>query len=265
MTAVHFLVHELRLFFVALQFLTRVPVPRWVGHQPGWLNDCVRHFPAAGALVGTFGVLVMSAASPWWPPLAVGAMTVSATVWLTGAFHEDGLTDTFDALGGAVPRERALAIMKDSRIGTYGAAALVMTLALRAILVGVLLQRSLVDAALALIASHVVGRGCAVALMGWAPYAGDVEHAKVKPLATKVARRHALTAAGVAATSLVLLAACSPPGGMWRWGAAAAGAAGVVLVMRRWLHRRLGGYTGDTLGATEQLAELVVLLCLAAA
>ena len=110
MTLANGFVHELRLFFVALQFLTRLPVPRWVGHESGWLNECVRHFPTVGAFVGIFGAVVMHLAVPWWPPLVVAALTVSATVWLTGAFHEDGLADTFDALGGAVSRDRRAAV-----------------------------------------------------------------------------------------------------------------------------------------------------------
>ncbi|MGB4060898.1 MAG: adenosylcobinamide-GDP ribazoletransferase, partial [Burkholderiaceae bacterium] len=132
--------HELRLALVAVQFLTRVPVPGWVGQgfQADWLNTCVRHFPLVGAGVGAFGAAVLWVVLGWWPPAVAAVLAVTATVWLTGAFHEDGLADTFDALGGCVPREKALAIMKDSRIGTYGAAALVVGLGLRVALVATL-------------------------------------------------------------------------------------------------------------------------------
>lgn len=258
-------VHELRLFFVALQFLTRVPVPNWVGHEAAWLNQCVRHFPTVGASVGAFGALVMAVASQWWPPLVAGVLTVLATVWLTGAFHEDGLADTFDALGGAVPRDRALAIMKDSRIGVYGASALVLMLGLRVALLSLLLQQDALHAAFALIGANGVGRGCAVALMGILPYAGDAEHAKAKPLATAAPRIGVMVAIALTASMVVLLAASGRPGDLRRWGIAAASAVAVVWVMCRWLGQRLGGYTGDTLGATEQLAEAAVLLALAAA
>jgi adenosylcobinamide-GDP ribazoletransferase len=259
------LVHELRLFFVALQFLTRLPIPGWVGHQPAWLNRCVRHFPMVGALVGAFGALVLIVASRWWPPLVAAILAVLATVWLTGAFHEDGLADTFDALGGVVSRERALAIMKDSRIGTYGAAALALMLVLRIGLLSTLVQHGLAHASLALIGANVIARGCAVVLTALLPYAGDADHAKAKPLATSVPRRGAIVAGIVTVAVTALLASSGDANASWRWGIAGACAVGVVVAMRGWLGRRLGGYTGDTLGAAEQLAEVSVLLVLAAA
>ncbi len=259
--------HELRLALVAVQFLTRVPVPGWVGHgfQADWLNTCVRYFPAVGALVGTFGAAVLWVALWWWPPAVAAVLAVAATVWLTGAFHEDGLADTFDALGGYVPREKALAIMKDSRIGTYGAAALVLGLGLRVVLLAALASVNLTAALLALVAAHAVGRTAAVGVMAWLPYAGDAEHAKAKPLALAVPRATVVLAlvAGVA----VLFGLAGVPGGFTpsRWLAVAGAAVVAVVAMHRWLRRRLGGYTGDALGATEQLTEMAVLLVLAAA
>ena len=114
------LAQEVRLFFTALQFFTRVPVPAWVGFQSEWLQQCVRYFPLVGALVGLWG-------HACWPQPACGGLAVAvvlsmaATIWLTGGFHEDGWADTCDGLGGAVSRDRALTIMKDSRLGAYGA------------------------------------------------------------------------------------------------------------------------------------------------
>jgi adenosylcobinamide-GDP ribazoletransferase len=258
--------HELRLALVAVQFLTRVPVPGWVGQgfQADWLNTCVRHFPLVGAGVGAFGAAVLWAALLWWPPTVAAVLAVTATVWLTGAFHEDGLADTFDALGGYVPREKALAIMKDSRIGTYGAAALVLGLGLRAALVATLAAANPKAALFALVAAHALGRTAAVGVMAWLPYAGDVEHAKAKPLALAVPRT--TVAVALAAGAALLGGLAWVPGGFSpARGLAVAGAAAVVVVaMRRWLRQRLGGYTGDALGATEQLTEMAVLLVLAA-
>ncbi|OYU98446.1 MAG: adenosylcobinamide-GDP ribazoletransferase, partial [Burkholderiales bacterium PBB5] len=99
--------HELRLAAVALQFLTRVPV-RFGAFDPQWLQDCARHFPLVGAGVGLFGAAVLLAAAALWPPAVAVGLAMAATVWLTGGFHEDGLADTCDGLGGAVSRERAL-------------------------------------------------------------------------------------------------------------------------------------------------------------
>lgn len=252
--------HELRLFFIALQFFTRLPVPRWVGYEPEWLHQSARHFPAVGALVGMVAAGVLWAALWLFPmPVAVG-LSMAATVLLTGAFHEDGLADTCDALGGVVSRERALEIMKDSRIGSYGAVGLLLVLGLKAVTLSAL---PLPWVFAALILAHTASRAAAVALIRWLPYAGDLAHAKAKPLAQRISALGLAVAWGwvlvVGALLLVWHAA---------WWPAVLG--GIVLallcawVCAAWLKRRLGGMTGDTLGATQQLSELLVLLgCLA--
>jgi adenosylcobinamide-GDP ribazoletransferase len=252
--------HELRLALLALQFLTRVPVPAWVGYRDEWLHQCARHFPLVGLFIGAVAALALLGASALWPwPLAV-LLSMAATLVLTGAFHEDGLADTFDALGGAVSRDKALAIMKDSRLGTYGTVALVMVLALKAASLFALGAQAVA----ALLLAHSVSRVLPVALIHGLPYAGDADAAKAKPLSTRVS----LGGVGVAALSGVALA-----GGLIgaRWlgvGAVIASlvAVGLVaLLMARWLRRRLGGFTGDTLGATQQLGELAIYLALIAA
>lgn len=255
--------HELRLFFVALQFLTRVPAPAWVGYEPTWPSRAVRHFPLVGALVGTVATAVALAAHSLWPPAVAATLAVTATLWLTVAFHEDGLADTFDALLGAAPRERALVIMKDSRVGTYGAAVLVASLLLRVTLLAALLAQSHMLAAAACVASHAAGRACAVALMAVLPYAGDEAHAKAKPLARQVRGLDAVWAVATGLVAGVPAAALSPTPAL-ALGAAVLGLAVLCLLLRWWLPRRLGGYTGDTLGACEQLGEITVLLALAA-
>jgi adenosylcobinamide-GDP ribazoletransferase len=254
------ILHELRLFFIALQFFTRLPVPRWVGYQADWLNDSARHFAAVGALVGVLGALVLWAALWLFPmPVAVG-LSMVATVLLTGAFHEDGLADTCDALGGAVSRERALEIMKDSRIGTYGAAGLLLVLGLKAATLAALPVPSVCAA---LILAHTASRAAAVSLIRWLPYAGDVAHAKAKPLAQRVsALGFAVAWAWVGVVGALLLAWQAAWWPMVLIGIALAFVC--ALVCAGWLKRRLGGMTGDTLGATQQLSELLVLLgCLA--
>ena len=259
--------HELRLFFVALQFLTRVPVPRWVGFEPAWLQACLRHFPVVGACIGAWAAAVLLAALWAWPPAVAACLSGAATVWLTGAFHEDGLADTCDGLGGAVSRERSLAIMKDSRIGSYGAVALVLALLLKVALVAALAGQAAGLAAAALVWSHAVSRAAPVWLVWRLPYAGDAEHAKAKPLATQVGGGGlAVTLVWVLVVSAALLAAVA-------WAAPAlarsaglavslalAAVAGVTAWCTGWLRRRLGGFTGDTLGASQQFTELASLL-----
>jgi adenosylcobinamide-GDP ribazoletransferase len=253
--------HEVRLVAVALQFLTRVPVPPMRTWDDAWLNDCVRYFPLVGALVGAFAAAVVAATALLWPPFVVAVLAVGATAWITGAFHEDGLADTFDALGGHVPRERALVILKDSRIGSYGALALVVVTLARVAALAAALASGLGTATAAIVLAHALGRLAAVVVMKRLPYAGDIEHAKAKPLATSVRARDV----GIAlAWSLAVVGAAAAAGAGSRAIAALLAVFVVAAVMARWLRGRLGGYTGDTLGATEQLAEATVLLVFAA-
>jgi adenosylcobinamide-GDP ribazoletransferase len=261
------MLHELRLAFIALQFLTRVPVPRWVGFEPAWLQACLRHFPLVGAGVGLVAATVLWAALWWWPPPVAAALSVVATVWLTGAFHEDGLADTCDGLGGAVSRERALEIMKDSRIGSYGAVGLVLALVLKvAVLAGLAAQASGTGTALAigaLVWGHAASRAAPVALVWWLPYAGDAAHAKAKPLAMQTDGR----SVAAAMAWLLLLAAglmTWSPAVVWPLAAALLAGGVATALCARWLRRRLGGFTGDTLGFTQQIVELASLLAWAA-
>jgi adenosylcobinamide-GDP ribazoletransferase len=273
---------ELRLFFTALQFFTRVPVPAWVGYRPEWLQACARYFPLVGACVGLAGALVLAAASLVWPPLVAVLLSMAATVWVTGGFHEDGWADTCDGLGGAVSRERALAIMKDSRLGSYGALGLGLMLGLKAAALTSLLapvlgelneaQSSHVHQVLlgwtlmALVWSHTTSRLAPVLLISVLPYAGDVEHAKAKPLATRVSWGGVLGAVlGWAVVSLALVVWVAhigwPVPTLWH----AMGWASLAVVLgtwwlARWLRKRLGGYTGDTLGAAQQVTEVLSLL-----
>ena len=259
--ALYALAHELRLFFVALQFLTRVPVPAWVGFEPDWLNQSARHFPAVGLFVGTVAAAVLGAGYALLTPAVAVGLSMAATLMLTGGFHEDGFADTCDGLGGAVSRERALAIMKDSRIGAYGAMGLVMMLGLKAATLAAL---PLACAVPALLLAHTASRGAAVVLIRVLPYAGDAEHAKAKPLARTIAP------AGVA-TALAWVAAVAVALCVWQaaWAPAVVGslllAAAGTACCARWLHRRLGGTTGDTLGAAQQITELLALLAWLAA
>lgn len=263
------LVHEWRLLMVALQFLTRVPVrvPLQQGRfDPAWLHASARHFPLAGAAVGGFGALVLCGAAALWPapPAIAVLLSMAATVWLTGGFHEDGLADTCDGLGGAVGRERALEIMKDSRLGSYGALGLLLTLALKAaVLCALLAAVGPLATAVAMVLAHGLSRAATVVLLVVLPYGGDPAHAKAKPLAQQVGAGSLAVALGWA----LLLAAGAVAAG-WpvaRVAAVVAAMGLVATVCARWLRRRLGGYTGDGLGATQQWTELAGYLALAAA
>lgn len=250
---------SLRLFFTALQFLTRLPVPRWVGFEPAWLARCAPYFVPVGALVGLLSAAVLAVASSVWPPAIAAVLAMAASIYVTGGFHEDGLADTCDGLGGAVSRDRALTIMKDSRLGSYGALGLVLVLGLKAAALAALLDRGAFIAALVLVWAQGLSRALPVGLMAVLPYAGDAEHAKAKPLAGGVSVPDlALTAAF--ALALCALAAWGRPALLPGFALGLGLALGLVVWMRRWLRGRLGGYTGDTLGASQQLGEVALLL-----
>ncbi len=276
------LLHEIRLCLIALQFLTRVPVPGGVGFEPAWLQACLRYFPLIGALVGLAAALVLAATAFWWPPMVAVVLSMAFTVWFTGGFHEDGLADTCDGLGGAVSRERALTIMKDSRLGSYGALGLILTLLLKAVVLTSLAtplfneldsaesshvrQVLLAWTMMALIWCHAASRLVPVCLIRFLPYAGDLEHAKAKPLAMQVSWLNLLGA--MAVTGVVA-------GLMWLWFSFTGWPEGTLLtamlkstlamalgamVCARWFNKRLGGFTGDTLGASQQITEVLGLM-----
>jgi adenosylcobinamide-GDP ribazoletransferase len=252
--------HEIELFWIAVQFLTRVPVPRWVGFSPDWLTTCVRHFPLVGAGIGLFGATVLWLGALFWPAWVAALLAVGATAWLTCAFHEDGLADSCDALMGVVSRDKALAIMKDSRIGTYGTVGLLVVVGLRVALVAAVAAQSPALACAVMVASHALARAASVVLMVLLPYGGDPDHAKAKPLALDVPASLAWYAA---AWSCLLV--FMPGLALERLGLAVLALGAWVLWVRGMLMRRLGGFTGDTLGATEQVGEVVVWLCFLAA
>jgi len=182
-------VSGVRHFLLALQFFTRIPVTgrlaQWVGYSPAMLRASAAHFPAVGWVVGAAGALALAGASALWPPLVAAVLCTVVTVLLTGAFHEDGLADVADGLGGASTRERALEIMKDSRIGAFGAIALVLALGLKFALLAALVAQGAFTACAALLAAHVLSRLAPIALMRALPYVGG-DGGKAKPMADAV-------------------------------------------------------------------------------
>ena len=259
-------VNALRHWLLALQFFTRIPVTgrlaAWVGYSPAMLRASAGHFPGIGWVVGALGAGALWLAMQGLPAgplgaLVAAALSTAATVWLTGAFHEDGLADTADGLGGGQTRERTLAIMKDSRIGSYGSVALLLTLLIKVALLALLAGQGAGPAALALLAAHVLSRLAPLLLMRALPYVGDADGSKSKPLADAVSR----TGVGVgilwSIPALALLWSAQTASGLI---ASIVAWSLVLAYMTRLLQRRLQGFTGDTLGATQQLCEVALLL-----
>ncbi len=253
-----------RHFLLALQFFTRIPVTgrlaQWVGYSPAMLQASAAHFPAVGWVVGAIGALALAAALALWPPLVAAVLCTVVTVLVTGAFHEDGLADVADGLGGASTRERALEIMKDSRIGAFGAIAVVLALGLKFALLAALAGQGAFVACAALLAAHVLSRLAPLAVMRASPYVGG-EGGKSKPMADAVSGASVAVAVGWSLPAAALLVVV---GGVVNGVAAVVAGALVALFMVRLLRRRLGGFTGDGLGATQQLSELAIYLALAA-
>ena len=247
------LLTELRLLLMAIQYFTRVPMPSWVGHSAEHLGGTARYFTAVGVLVRGVGALLLGATSLILPgPLPV-ILSTAATVFLTGAFHEDGLADTFDGLGGGATRERALEIMKDSRIGTFGVAALVLTLLIK---IAALSALPMTFAIVVLIAGHAFSRACAVTLLFAGSHVGNPELSRARAVAQPMGRGEYALAAIVGIAPLY-----------WCGIHAVAGfvsAVVVLFVLARWFMRRLGGFTGDTLGAAQQLTEITFYLAVLA-
>ncbi|MFO7854746.1 MAG: adenosylcobinamide-GDP ribazoletransferase [Paracoccaceae bacterium] len=233
----------------ALGFLTRLPVPAAAWGAPGGLAAAARWFPLAGAAVGLAAALVYAAAAALPAPVAA-LLALAASLALTGALHEDGLADTLDALGGHATRERALEILRDSRIGTYGALALILSVALRA---ACLASLSPAAALAALPAAHAAGRAAMLLAPAGTPYARPAGlGAPLQPLPK------ATLPAALALAALLALPAGLP--GLLAFAAALAAAALVLAGLRA----RLGGWTGDGLGAMEQAGEIAALLTLTA-
>lgn len=242
----------------AIRFLTVVPTPHTDdAPAPDWLARAMRYFPLVGIGIGAVSALVFVVASAIWPPLVAAVLAVAASIALTSALHEDGLADTIDAFGGGWTVEKRLAIMKDSRIGTYGALALGLGTALR---VAALAALPTTIGATALIALHAAARAMPALVMNRLTYAGDT--AVMKASYADIPVRP-----GEMSFSLITAALASLPLGLISPAAAiTAIPCGLALgaFMAVWARRAIGGYTGDVLGAVEQLFEIGFLLGVAA-
>ena len=260
----------LKHFLLALQFFTRIPITGrlavWVGYSPTMLRAASVYFPLVGSVVGIFSALVLWLALAALPPSALGALmaailATAASVWLTGGFHEDGLADTADALGGYVAAEKALEIMKDSRIGSYGSLTLILVLGLKIATLALLAQQSPLLAAVALLWAHTLSRLSPLLLMFSLAHVGDLARSKSKPLADAISPVQ-LAAALIWPTLIGAAALWLIPTGAW-----VLAALSMLLStwhLRAWFAARIGGFTGDTLGCTQQISELLAYLALAA-
>jgi adenosylcobinamide-GDP ribazoletransferase len=245
---------ELEYFFAALRFFTRLPVPRWVGHTQDQLDHAARYFPLIGILIGAIGAGVTELAALALPIGVAVLLGMAATILATGAFHEDGFADSCDGFGGGWDKAQVLAIMKDSRVGSYA------TLGVGLMLLTKWNALTELDAgfgppflAIALVAGHAVSRLASTLLIYFLAYVRDDDSSKSKPLAQRMAGSELAIAAMIGLAPCLLL----PPLDAL---VALAAVALTTLLAARYFVRRIGGYTGDCLGATQQVCELAFYL-----
>jgi adenosylcobinamide-GDP ribazoletransferase len=254
---------QLTIFLTAVMFLTRLPVPKNIDHSEVYLQQSPRYFPLVGMLVAALAVAVFIVLHLLLSPaLAILGMMV-AGIFITGAFHEDGFADTCDAFGGGWTKEKILAIMKDSRLGTYGVAGLIFILAAKFLLLYDLVAYLSFTSksnfgfyqhmVLLMLAAHGSSRLMSVGVIQAYTYVTADDGSKSKPLASQKLRT-ADVAVACMFTALPFL-------GLPFWLVTLLPA--MVLVSwltARFFYRWIGGYTGDCLGAIQQVAEIIFYL-----
>jgi adenosylcobinamide-GDP ribazoletransferase len=245
---------EIEVFFTALMFYTRIPCPKWVTHDADYLNKATRYFPLMGWIVGGLTATIFVAAEYLLNiPLAI-LLSMITSVFITGAFHEDGFADTCDGFGGGWTKEKILDIMKDSRTGAYGVIGIALLLLLKYMS---LLSINTYQMVIVLIAGHSFSRLCAVLIVSTSQYVRENEDAKAKPLAKTITAYELIPAIlfGIGPLFLfadirILLVLLAP--------------LTIAAYLRWYFHKWIGGYTGDCLGATQQVTEVLFYISIIA-
>lgn len=248
--------NECAVFLLAVQFLTRVPIGSAQLYSPERMAASVRYYPLVGTLVGAVCAVIFHLATyVFAAPIAI-LFAIAAGLLITGAFHEDGLADTFDGIGGGPSRDRALEIMKDSRLGTYGTLALLVVLAFK---IGALIAMPSTLIPIVLVAGHGLSRLSSLLVIATSQYVRD--EGTGKPVAGGISTVGLLAACltGLAIAAL-WWAFYAPIALLWASGGLLIG----HCLMRLFFERKLGGYTGDTLGAVQQVSEIGFYLGLVA-
>lgn len=233
-------------------FFTRIPCPKWVNHDVEYLQKSSKYFSLVGIIVGVIGAIVFYGFSFLFSTEISLLLSMVSTIYITGAFHEDGFADVCDGLGGGWTKEKILLIMKDSRLGTYGAVGLLLILAVK---FASLREIPTYYIPLALISGHSLSRFIATTLIHTHPYVRDTEDSKAKPAAKSMSLTMLLVSAvfGILPlfffkTPLVFLVLI--PCYLAKMYLASK--------FKKWL----GGQTGDCAGAVQQFSEVIFYLSL---
>jgi adenosylcobinamide-GDP ribazoletransferase len=238
----------LRLFLIAVQFLTRLPLPEGMPVSETTLGRATRFFPLVGVIVGGGAALVFILSKHLLPHPGSVLCAIIFAAYLTNGIHEDGLADTFDGFGGGWTKEEALEIMRDSRIGTYGALALIFLILGK---YSFLSNLSPEQVWRWLIVAHTASRWTVLPLCAWLPYARAEGQGKL--VARQIGKTDIFTGTLTLLISIILLS----------WQSALAALLITVLVSLlsgAYFRARLSGITGDCLGAANQLTEVALYL-----
>jgi adenosylcobinamide-GDP ribazoletransferase len=237
----------------AARFLTRLPIPHPDGAMPANFARAYRMFPLVGAAIGAaVGLICLGLRAVGVPDLAAAALALGAGAILTGALHEDGLADVADGFGGGRNPASKLEIMRDSRLGTYGALILMVSFVAKLSALAALADAMVVQS---LIAAHALARGVLPVM------SMNLNYARKDGLAAEAGRPDLPTAATAGAFALIIALLSLP----WLEALCAVLVAVACAIGMAWLaQRQIGGQTGDVLGGAEQLGETAILVLLAA-
>ncbi len=250
---------EFRIFLAAIIFFTRIPCQTWETPSRKHFNQASRYFPLIGWIVGAIAVFVFWSGSRVFPlPLTVW-LSMTATIMLTGALHEDGFADVCDGFGGGWTKEQILTIMKDSAVGAFGVTGLVLILGIKFLSL-IALPSSLLP--MALVSGHSLSRFASISLMYTHDYVREDAHSKAKSVVRRMSRGGLIFAGfwGIVPCIAMMLMFSQTTffvvsiGAVWliRWG------------LGRYFIHWIGGYTGDCLGAVQQVSEVIFYLSLVA-
>ncbi len=242
---------ELKILFTTIMFYTRIPVPKGVGFSDENLNRATRYFPLIGILVGGFGAITFMLAHTILSTTIAILISMILTILLTGAFHEDGFADFCDGFGGGYTKDKILDIMKDSRIGTYGTIALILILLSKFMLINEIRIDSI---PIVFVSAHALSRLNPVILILSSRYVRQDDNSKSKPVGRKISFTTLLIALIFGLAPLFMLPIVFIPFLVILQVL-------ILLVFRQYIHKKIGGYTGDVLGALQQLSEIAYYLC----
>jgi len=254
---------EARAIAAALTFMTRLPLGRLAAHDAADLPLSATYFPLAGMAVALVGAFVFALSTRIWPSAIAVLLSLAAMISATGAFHEDALADALDGFGGGGTRDRILEIMKDSRVGSYALVGVVLVLALKFTALLEISRAGTGTIARTLIAGHVLGRWSSLPLIARLPYvrtSGEGSRASAgRPFNGGITPMRLAAGTAISALSVVAALGTSGPAIV-----ALAATLAVTGLAARYFSRRIGGITGDALGAANQVVEMTVYLALAA-